>query len=86
MVEQKQTKAWGIASLICGILSILLILMPYFGLPLAITAIVFYCLQKKHCSNGFAVGGLVTGIIGVVLNTVIILFIGMVFLAAYGMA
>jgi len=76
MVE-KSTRAWGTASVVIGILSILFVLAPYLGLPLDILAIVFYSIQKKNTPTGPATAGLVTGIIGVIINASIgILFIG----------
>ncbi len=74
MVEKK-TSAWGIAGLILGILSLLLFLAPYIGIIFAILAVVFYGIQKKHKPTGAATAGLVTGIIGIVLNGVMLLFI-----------
>jgi hypothetical protein len=44
--------------------------MPYIGLPLGILAIVFSYLQKKIYPNGFATAGLVTGIVGIVINAI----------------
>ena len=66
----KQTSnVFGITAMICGILSVLMFLAPYFGLPLGAIAIVFYGIQvKKYRSNGLATTGLVTGIIGSVLS------------------
>lgn len=71
----KTSKAWGISSMVTGIGSILLFLFPYFGLPLAIYAIVAHYKQKKICDNGFGVAGLVTGIIGVILNSIMSIFL-----------
>lgn len=68
MKGKKESKVWGIASLVTGILNLLLFLMPYFGLPLAIFAMVAYGLQKPK--NGFATAGLVCGIIGTILNVI----------------
>jgi len=70
--EKKVSSAWGIASLSCGIASILLFLMPYFGLPLAILAIVF---RAKDKENGIATAGYVTSIIGIVINSITIMFV-----------
>jgi hypothetical protein len=66
--QKKESKAWGITSLVTGIISILLFLMPYFGLFLAIFAMVAYGVQKPK--NGFATAGLVCGIIGTIINTI----------------
>ena len=73
--NNKPTQAWGIAGLVLGILSILLFLAPYIGIFLAITAIVFYGIQKKHSHTGYATASLVLGIIGVIINGIMLLFI-----------
>lgn len=71
----KMTTSWGIASLVLGIIGLLLFLAPYIGLFLSILAIVFYGVQKKYHSTGMALGGLVTGIIGVVINAILLIFV-----------
>lgn len=84
-METKQTKvsnAWGITGMICGIISLLIWLMPYFGLPLGIFAIVCYAIQKKKQPNGIATTGLITGILGVIINSVMGLFVLIVLLIA----
>lgn len=73
--EKCSTKSWGIGSMIAGIASILLFLMPYFALPLAIMAIVFHGIQKKQGINGYAIAGLVCGIIGTVINSITLLML-----------
>lgn len=78
---KKETKAWGITSMVVGIVSLLFAIMPYFGLPLAIMAIVFSGIQKKkYGDNGYATAGLVCGIIGIVVNAIVLLIVGLVFL------
>lgn len=72
--ENKSTNAWGIAGLILGILSLVLFLAPYIGIVLAITAVVFYGIQKKQEITGTATGALVTGIIGIILNGIMLVF------------
>jgi len=72
--DQKKTHGWGIAGMILGILSLILFLAPYIGIFLAILAVVFYGVQKKHEPTGLATAGLVTGIIGIVLNSIMLLF------------
>ena len=66
----EKTKAWGIASVILGSFSVLLFLAPYFALPMAILAIVFSRKQQNIAANGTATAGLVTGIIGIVINSI----------------
>ncbi|MBQ7643006.1 MAG: DUF4190 domain-containing protein [Clostridia bacterium] len=72
---------FGIASMIIGILSMLscCCVAGYvpFGAILGVVAIVFAAISLKSGTNGFAVAGLVTGIIGVVIGvgfTVFMLF------------
>lgn len=73
--KDRITHAWGIASCILGSISIILFLMPYFGIVLAILAVVFSGKQKKIEPTGMATAGLVTGIIGIVINAVALLFV-----------
>lgn len=82
--ENQQTgkgngNALGITAMVSGIISLLALLMPYIGLPMAIIAIVFSNKQKKKEPTGMATAGQVLGIIGIVLNSImfIILFIGL---------
>ena len=78
----KEGTGFGIASMCCGIAGILLFLAPYLGLPLSILAIIF---RYKQPNNGFSVAGLTTGIIGIVLNTVMGIIFGIMFLFATAM-
>lgn len=61
----KDTKGYSIAALVCGILGLLLFLMPYFGIWLSIAGIVFGTFKPR---NGMSVAGLVLGILGVCIN------------------
>lgn len=74
-MRKKINENWGIASLVLGIISILLFFIPFIGVFLGILAIVFYNLQKKEKITDVAKGGLITGIIGVVINGIILLII-----------
>lgn len=57
----------GVASLVCGILSIPAAIIPIAGLGLGIAAIIFSGKSKKQApGNGMATAGLVLGIIGIV--------------------
>lgn len=80
----KETKTWGIASLTTGILSILLVLMPYFALPLSVFAIVAASMQKPK--NGMATAGLVIGILGTILNSITMLIFLFMLLMGIGMS
>ncbi len=59
-------KGMAIASLICGILSLLLCCFSYVGLVLGIVAIVLGIISKKKTENGkgMALAGIITGSIG----------------------
>ena len=81
-----KTHAWGIASLTCGIIGLILFLAPYFGLVLSILAVVFHYKQKKIEPTGVSMGGLVTGIVGIVINSLMLIFvvIALLFISAFG--
>ena len=83
---EEKTKTYGVASLVCSIFGISLVLLPYIGLPLSIMAIVFSRLQKKIMPTGVATSGFVVGIVGTVLSSVmlLLLFMGLLFLGAIG--
>jgi len=72
-------KAFGISSLVCGILSILMCIMPYFSVPLGVLAMVFFGIsKKKYEKSGMAIAGLVTGIIGTIIGCIMGLLVLMV--------
>lgn len=73
--EEKPSQAWGITALVTSIASIILIFAPYFGLPLAIVAVVAGSKQKKIEPNGMGVAGTVIGIIGIILNAIMALIL-----------
>lgn len=75
MKEEKQSKAWGVASLVTGIIGILCIFMPYFGLPLSIIAVYGAGRQNKEHKIGIATAGNVLGIIGIILNSIMLLIV-----------
>ena len=81
--QGEQQKGWGIASMILGILSLLFVWAPYFGVPFAVLAIIFNAQQKKHGATGAGTAGLVTGIIGLALG-IIMLILALVFISAAG--
>ena len=72
-----QSTGFAIASMICGILSILCCCTGWFGLILSIVAIVFGVLtiKNEYGGKGMAMAGIITGGIGV-LMFVLILVVG----------
>ncbi len=78
--QTKESKSWGVASLVVGIIGLLAFLAPYFGLPLSILALVFASKQDKILPTGNATAGRVLGIIGIISNSIMLLLV-LLFLA-----
>ena len=74
---------WAISSMVCGILGILLFLMPYFGIVFYILGIVLYFKNKE---SGLAKAGLITGIVGTCLNAMVGLILVIALLLASAVA
>jgi len=65
---QDQSNAFGIASMVCGILSIVTCCFWYIGVILAIVSIVLGILQiRKNQKKGMAIAGIVCSIVTIVL-------------------
>lgn len=81
MVNKKSNQnddTWGVVSISLGIMSILFFLLPHLAIIAAIIAIVAYKKQKKIKEMPIATAGLITAIIGLVLNTItLLLFIAL---------
>ncbi len=72
--EQKKTNGMAVASLVCGILSLVLIcfgMFAWIGLILGILAIVFGVVANKKGKDGKATAGLVMGIVGAAISTIV---------------
>lgn len=82
--SNKVTSNWGVGSLILSIIGLLLIFMPYFGILFSIGAIGFAIKQRRIQHTGYDNAGMIIGIIGVVLNA-IMLAIVIGFLTIFGM-
>jgi len=67
---KKSDRSYGTASLVLGILSLLL---PIIGFGLAILAIVFYGLQRKIGPSGLATAGMTLGVISLALHLLLII-------------
>ncbi|BDF57380.1 hypothetical protein CE91St36_01970 [Christensenellaceae bacterium] len=82
---QAKAKNMATASMICGILGLILCWTPYAGLILNILGIVFYTLYKKNepaGQNGMATAGLVCSIIGLIVSIIFTILWTTVFAAA----
>ena len=78
--NKPKSEGYGIASLICGILSFVI---PVLGLILAILAIVFYFKQKKSGTTTISIVGLVFGIIGIFVSLLVTMVVGLVAFQAW---
>ena len=66
---QRETNRLAVASMIVGIFAMLTCCIPFIQFPLAVVTIVLVILSKKGKPfNGFAVAGLVLGILAVIIS------------------
>ncbi len=72
MEETKETKGLSIASMVLGIISIVLFCVYYISLPCAILAVIFGMIGKNRGERGMAIAGLVLGIIALGLDVLAI--------------
>lgn len=71
VVEDKnKTRAWSVAALVLGIISIICCCMWYFGLACGILAVIFTVISRKTLGyfDGLAIGGLITAIFGIIFS------------------
>jgi len=82
---QPISHTWGIAGFACSLFGLVGFLMPYLGLPLSIMGVVGYYKQKRLEATGLAMAGNVMGIIGIVINGVMLLLfvLGVMFITAF---
>ena len=71
---KKDRKGFCIASMVLGIIALVLFCVFYISIPCAILAIIFGILGIKSTGKGMAVAGLVTGSIGLIVSIAIIVF------------
>ncbi len=72
---KKDKKGFCIASMVLGIVALVLFCLWYISIPCAILAIIFGVLGIKSTKKGMAIAGLVTGSVGLVISFAIIVFI-----------
>mgnify|MGYP002528578248 CR=1 FL=1 len=61
----QENKGLSIASMVLGIISVVLFCMWYISIPCAILAIIFGVIGKKKGGKGIAIAGLVLGIVAI---------------------
>ncbi len=84
---EKKARGFGIAAMILGILSILLICVQPFGVALAVAAVVLGILGVvKTQGKGMATSGIVMGGISLVTGVIILIFFGSIFQNTFGSA
>ena len=69
-----ESKAYATSSLVLGITGLVLWMMPYFGIVLSILAIIFSRKQKELSRS---TAGLVLGIIGTCINSILLIFLAL---------
>ena len=69
----KNKKGLCIASLVLGIVSLVLFCIWYLSIPCGILAIIFGVLGIKSMNKGMAVAGLVTGAIGLLVSMIVVI-------------
>lgn len=72
---KKDRKGFCIASMVLGIIALVLFCVWYLSIPCAILAVIFGILGIKSKGKGMAIAGLVTGSIGLVVSVFIIIFL-----------
>ena len=78
--EMKQTeivnesKGLSIASMVLGIVSLVMLCIWYVSIPCAILAIIFAIIGRKKGGKGMATAGLVLGIIALAFDILIVIF------------
>jgi hypothetical protein len=73
--RQQEGTGMAVASLVLGILSILLFLVWFLGPPMGILAIIFGSINKSKQGKGMALAGLIMGAIGLALTLIFYLIV-----------
>lgn len=70
---KKEKKGFCIASLVLGIVALVFFCLWYISIPCGILAVIFGILGIKTINKGMAMAGLITGAIGLVISTLIVI-------------
>jgi glycerol-3-phosphate acyltransferase PlsY len=68
-----ESKGLSIASMVLGIVSLVMLCIWYVSIPCAILAIIFAIVGRKKGGKGMATAGLVLGIIALAIDVVIVI-------------
>lgn len=69
-----ESKGLSIASMVLGIVSVVMLCLWYVSIPCAILAIIFAIIGRKKGGKGMATAGLVLGIIALAIDVLIVVF------------
>ncbi len=72
---EKDRKGFAIASMVLGIIALVLFCIVYISIPCAILALIFGILSVKSSKRGMAIAGITTGAIGFILTVLLYVFI-----------
>lgn len=72
---KKEKKGFCIASMVLGIVALVFFCIWYVSIPCGILAIIFGILGIKTIHKGMAIAGLITGFIGLVISTLIVILL-----------
>lgn len=70
---KKEKKGFCIASMVLGIVALVFFCIWYISIPCGILAVIFGILGIKTINKGMAIAGLITGSIGLVVSTLILI-------------
>lgn len=70
--QNSASRPLGIASMVCGIVSILFCCMPFVGLVVAIVGLVLGIVSQKRGANGFALAGIITSSFGIAFGVIMV--------------
>lgn len=73
-VPRQPSNGLSIASMVTGIVSILLFWTVILSIPLSVMALIFGLIGKGKGSKGMAMAGIITGVVGLLLTIVLIVF------------
>ena len=72
---EKDRKGFAIASMVLGIIALVLFCIVYISIPCAILALIFGILSVKSSKRGMAIAGITTGAIGFILTVLLYVFV-----------
>ena len=82
--HKNETKGFGIAAMILGILSLVFCCFGKYTIVLAVLAIIFGIIGLKKPGKGMAITGIVTGTLGCILAIVLVVFVILTGIGLYG--